>query len=112
LREGTTGQLMHIELAPAEEQPMLQPVQLPEMEAHHIDPTTGLDEFEMADAAIAQAGRRAPGQIDRREPAVTRKATDGGVDPKQPSTWGKVSRNALCPCGSGKKYKHCHGKHD
>ncbi len=112
LREGTTGQLMHIELAPAEEQPMLQPVQLPEMEAHHIDPTTGFDEFEMADAAIAQAGRRAPGQIDRREPAVTRKATDGAVDPKQPSTWGKVSRNAPCPCGSGKKYKHCHGKHD
>jgi len=27
-----------------------------------------------------------------------------------PSTWGKVSRNAQCPCGSGKKYKHCHGK--
>ena len=27
-----------------------------------------------------------------------------------PSTWGKVPRNAGCPCGSGKKYKHCHGK--
>lgn len=26
-----------------------------------------------------------------------------------PSTWGKVSRNELCPCGSGKKYKYCHG---
>lgn len=31
-------------------------------------------------------------------------------DPKDPTTWGKVSRNELCPCGSGKKYKHCHGK--
>ena len=30
-------------------------------------------------------------------------------DPKDPSTWGKVQRNALCPCGSGKKFKHCHG---
>ena len=30
-------------------------------------------------------------------------------DPNDPSTWGKVSRNELCPCGSGKKYKHCHG---
>ena len=30
-------------------------------------------------------------------------------DPNDPSTWGKVSRNAPCPCGSGKKYKHCHG---
>ncbi len=26
-----------------------------------------------------------------------------------PSTWGKVARNELCPCGSGKKYKYCHG---
>ncbi len=30
-------------------------------------------------------------------------------DPKEPTTWGKVSRNEVCPCGSGKKYKHCHG---
>ena len=32
------------------------------------------------------------------------------VDPKDPNTWGKVARNDLCPCGSGKKYKHCHGQ--
>ncbi|WP_417831396.1 preprotein translocase subunit SecA [Terasakiella sp.] len=31
------------------------------------------------------------------------------VDPNDPSTWGKVARNAACPCGSGKKFKHCHG---
>ncbi len=31
-------------------------------------------------------------------------------DPNDQSTWGHVSRNAACPCGSGKKYKHCHGK--
>ncbi|WP_419905924.1 preprotein translocase subunit SecA [Kiloniella sp.] len=31
-------------------------------------------------------------------------------DQEDPSTWGKTSRNAACPCGSGKKYKHCHGK--
>jgi preprotein translocase subunit SecA len=30
-------------------------------------------------------------------------------DPRDPSTWGKVSRNEPCPCGSGKKYKQCHG---
>ena len=33
-----------------------------------------------------------------------------GIDPDDPSTWGKVPRNAPCPCGSGRKYKHCHGK--
>ena len=30
-------------------------------------------------------------------------------NPNDPNTWGRVSRNAPCPCGSGKKYKHCHG---
>ena len=32
------------------------------------------------------------------------------LDPADPSTWLATPRNALCPCGSGKKYKHCHGK--
>ncbi|MBQ7304199.1 MAG: preprotein translocase subunit SecA [Alphaproteobacteria bacterium] len=36
----------------------------------------------------------------------------GEVNPKDPQTWGKVDRNDLCPCGSGKKFKHCHGKFD
>ena len=31
------------------------------------------------------------------------------IDPEDPSTWGKVGRNASCPCDSGKKFKHCHG---
>jgi len=42
-------------------------------------------------------------------------ATDGDLalaerDPADPASWGKVGRNELCPCGSGKKYKHCHGQ--
>ena len=32
------------------------------------------------------------------------------ADPNDPATWGKVARNAPCPCGSGKKFKHCHGR--
>ena len=32
------------------------------------------------------------------------------LDPGQAATWGKVPRNATCPCGTGKKYKHCHGR--
>ena len=31
-------------------------------------------------------------------------------DSNNPETWGKVGRNEACPCGSGKKFKHCHGK--
>ncbi len=33
-----------------------------------------------------------------------------GVDPADPSTWGRAGRNAPCPCGSGRKYKQCHGR--
>jgi preprotein translocase subunit SecA len=115
LREATTGQLMHIELAPPGEQPLqLEEPELPEMHAHHVDPTTGRDEFEeelaMVDAAIAARGRGSPVQ-EKRAPLQTRKAA-GAVDPNEPATWGKVSRNAPCPCGSGKKYKHCHGKYE
>jgi len=33
-----------------------------------------------------------------------------GFDENDPSTWGNPGRNAPCPCGSGKKFKHCHGR--
>ncbi|MET0407177.1 MAG: preprotein translocase subunit SecA [Hyphomicrobium sp.] len=120
LRENVTGQLMHVELAPPEDQPLLQPVELPPMEAHHVDASTGYDDFverdpelAMADAAIAgaRARRDAAPEPEKRAPLQSRRA-EGAVDPKDPATWGRVSRNALCPCGSGKKYKHCHGKMD
>ena len=41
---------------------------------------------------------------------VINKAKNIEIDPNNPSTWGKVGRNELCTCGSGKKYKNCHGK--
>jgi preprotein translocase subunit SecA len=111
LREAVTGQLMHIELAPPEEQPLLQPVELPPMQAHHVDATTGMDEFALADAALAAEEHTTTRTAERRAPLQTRRRASR-PDPRDPATWGKVSRNAACPCGSGKKYKHCHGRHD
>jgi preprotein translocase subunit SecA len=112
LREAVTGQLMHVELASPENQLGMQQVDLPEMHAHHIDPFSGLDELALADAAIAAEVRGPVGSTpDRRPPLQTRKSTTA-VNPADPATWGRVARNALCPCGSGKKYKHCHGKND
>ena len=32
------------------------------------------------------------------------------IDPNDMSTWKNAGRNAACPCGSGRKFKHCHGK--
>jgi preprotein translocase subunit SecA len=112
LREAVTGQLMHIQGMPEEdEQPLMEPVELPPMQAHHVDPFTGEDELAMADAALAAAGRPDVRSAERRSPLQTRRA-GLALNPKDPATWGKVARNAPCPCGSGKKYKHCHGKHD
>jgi preprotein translocase subunit SecA len=112
LREAVTGQLMHVELASPEAQGGMQPVELPEMYASHIDPFSGIDELALADAAIAAEQRGPTGPApDRRPPLQTRKAPTA-VNPTDPATWGRVARNALCPCGSGKKYKHCHGRSD
>jgi len=41
-------------------------------------------------------------------PITIRQAADE-INPDDPTTWGKIGRNAQCPCGSGKKFKHCHG---
>ncbi|MGD8422098.1 MAG: preprotein translocase subunit SecA [Methyloceanibacter sp.] len=102
LREAVTGQIMHADIAQQDETPSLEVTELPPMEAHHIDPTTGEDEFALEGAEVAPA----PGGT---APLRTRKPAAVALDPSDPSTWGKVQRNAPCPCGSGKKYKHCHG---
>ena len=52
---------------------------------------------------VGQAPKAVLGQAKRKIAPEDR-------DPNDPSTWGKVARNELCPCGSGKKYKQCHGK--
>ncbi|UVF20155.1 preprotein translocase subunit SecA [Microvirga terrae] len=101
LREQVTGQLMRIQVV--FQQP--EPQELPPMFAQHLDPATEENEFDLAQGnalgaapalgfAAAAAGT---------EPASSR-------DPNDPSTWGRVSRNEPCPCGSGKKFKHCHGQ--
>ena len=101
LREAVTGQLARVELAKQDEVPPLESTELPPMEAHHVNPMTGEDEFALE---TANAGGNGPTAV---KPARARKAAD--IDPADPATWGKVQRNASCPCGSGKKYKHCHG---
>jgi preprotein translocase subunit SecA len=89
LRQTVTAQLMRVELVrQAADAPVPAP---PAMEGHHIDGTTGEDEFNVGEAT----GFMAVAAEDR--------------NPDDPSTWGRVGRNELCPCGSGKKYKHCHG---
>src|SRR4051812_46473193 len=98
LREGVTSQLMRVEIV--QQQPDGAVPELPPMQASHVDPSSGEDELALA-AAGAQTLARA-GITPK--PAAERNQND-------PSTWGKVGRNEECPCGSGKKFKHCHGRY-
>lgn len=66
------------------------------MHATHIDP----------------ALQHNPSQGGEKKPQVTIRThmNPSERNPLDPSTWGKIARNEECPCGSGKKYKACHGK--
>jgi preprotein translocase subunit SecA len=100
LREAVTSQLMRVEIV--QRPPPLAPEgDFESLEATHIDPTTGENEMEDQE----------PWQVSESRPARAAGAA-AAIDPKNPSTWGKVQRNAPCPCGSGKKFKHCHGRLD
>ncbi len=89
LRQIVTAQLQRVELVMDQPPEMPSDEDLPEMHVSHGDDALG-DETTTAISIGARAAAE-----DR--------------DPNDPSTWGKVGRNELCPCGSGKKYKHCHG---
>ncbi|ESY14095.1 MULTISPECIES: preprotein translocase subunit SecA [unclassified Mesorhizobium] len=95
LRQAVTAQLMRVELVrQAAEAP---PPEAPEMFGSHIDGTTGEDDFEGGETAL----------LVRQESNAIVAPEDR--DPNNQATWGKIGRNEACPCGSGKKYKHCHG---
>jgi preprotein translocase subunit SecA len=97
LREAVTAQLMRVEIV--QQPPAEEPSKLPYMEAHKVDPATGEDEMAPALAPML-AGNGGPSQS----------VAQADRNPGNPASWGKVGRNEPCPCGSGKKFKHCHGK--
>ena len=85
VREAITGVLCHLEIrtgSPEDAEVQRKPQA---MEEHH-----------------GENGAPARNQPVQNAPA-------GPINPEDPASWGKVRRNAPCPCGSGKKYKQCHG---
>jgi preprotein translocase subunit SecA len=60
-------------------------------------------------AGVSDVDETPEGDVLVRTPVRSR-ASAASMDPQDPTTWGKVPRNAACPCGSGRKYKHCHGQ--
>jgi len=102
--EAVTAQMMRIEVRFQPQEPP------PPMQFQHPDPSgveaqaslgghgEPLDDNPFAGVAVAAAA------------ATPTLASVAERDPNDPATWGKVGRNEPCPCGSGKKFKHCHGR--
>jgi len=88
LRIDVTTQLAHVQvLSPAEHQDLLNKLR-----------------------AAASAQQNAAAGAEPAAPATEGAPAPNGVDPSDESTWSRAGRNDPCPCGSGNKYKHCHGK--
>ena len=79
-----------------------------------IRPMTEEEQQAMMQEMLAQqqaaAGQAAPADTGEGGlPEPTEEAVAAGFVADDPSTWGNPGRNDACPCGSGKKFKHCHG---
>ncbi len=104
LKERVTGELARVDFNPDTVGGLTwgEPQEMSYLELHPDpgSPFGGLVEAGGDVATLAAPAALATAQPLRAEP----------VDPTDPSTWRATPRNAACPCGSGRKYKHCHGK--
>jgi preprotein translocase subunit SecA len=100
LRERVTTMLSRVELAPEQALPPMPDLPNSFLESHPAPAPVFAGEME---PVMELAVRPVP------QGRVTQLAAEA-VDPNDPATWRNTGRNAACPCGSGRKYKHCHGK--
>jgi preprotein translocase subunit SecA len=90
LRHNVTRWLMTVEFR------FQPPPEMPEFQEIHLNPGTG--ENEMTNPAAQSPEQQLQGDDRARLPVSA-----------LPPGWERTSRNAPCPCGSGRKFKHCHG---
>lgn len=90
LRHNVTRWLMTVEFR------FQPPPEVPEFQEIHLNPGTG--ENEMANPSAQNPEGQLQGDDRARLPVEA-----------LPANWQMTSRNAACPCGSGRKFKHCHG---
>jgi preprotein translocase subunit SecA len=93
LRQNVTRWVMTVEFYFDQGEP---PLETPELTEIHLDPSTGENTLEYGNRGYA-GGNMTPEQLENLPVSAL------------PGDWEKTSRNADCPCGSGKKFKHCHG---
>ncbi|MBF9034955.1 preprotein translocase subunit SecA [Rhodobacterales bacterium HKCCE2091] len=94
------GLLDSLRAAVTERLAKIQPL-TPEQQAELIK------QLQAQQAAAAQAADAAG---EAASSAAEPEAAANGFDENDPTTWGNPGRNDACPCGSGKKFKHCHGR--
>jgi preprotein translocase subunit SecA len=82
---------------------------LPDFITTHIDPFTGEDDSADIDASTGQIMSRLPPLQIPQPDFPPQQAAPGAEGDLVVEDVEKVSRNAPCPCGSGRKFKHCHG---
>ncbi|MCB1343339.1 MAG: SEC-C domain-containing protein, partial [Pseudooceanicola sp.] len=97
LRENVTRNLAHLKMPSEEEQRAL----LQQFFAQQAQMARAQGEAPVQGVTVG--GATAPAETEREDPAP-------GFVEDDPSTWGNPGRNEKCPCGSGQKFKHCHGK--
>ena len=124
LREQTTQLLSHVELriaGPDGEDSPVPERRAPQMQETRRDPAlaaAGAGARALAAEPPAPpaggAGGPPPAAREAAEPgqaaAAAATVRHAAFDQRNPETWSRVGRNAPCPCGSGRKYKRCHGK--
>ncbi|MEE1878249.1 preprotein translocase subunit SecA [Altererythrobacter litoralis] len=103
LREDVTKILVKAELRIQPPQPQSLP-DLPDFLTGHIDPFTGLDDSNDMDGSAER-----PELFGSLAGSPRAAFGPGGTNAENPFEGLEISRNAPCPCGSGNKYKHCHG---
>ena len=107
LRETTTSQLNRVEIAfeqpEAQMIPPLQAAQFEPMNGNHEDLRQLMERLGSPDDVVPHNGANLMDALGSTDTDTMARSGD------DPSTWGRVGRNAPCPCGSGKKFKHCHG---
>ncbi|RMH44012.1 MAG: preprotein translocase subunit SecA [Alphaproteobacteria bacterium] len=98
LREEVTEKLARIRPLTEEEQRAMLAQMMAQQEAAQ----------RAADAAASDASANGPGDDAKDE--SEKSAALPGFREDDPTTWGNPGRNDPCPCGSGRKFKHCHGR--
>jgi preprotein translocase subunit SecA len=100
LRELVVSRFAHLEIREAQAPILIDPQIAQRMQEGRFDPAMG-GMYPLADEATDAAALAMPARAH---------VSPEDRDPNDPSSWGKIGRNDPCPCGSGKKYKYCHGR--